>query len=58
MATWAFRFLLWFVCILYTAPQNRFQFLLPLHIADIAVAGAVGLLLVTLGSGLYYACMS
>jgi hypothetical protein len=42
MSVWALRFLMFFVCILYTQPQNRFIILHPLHIADIAVAGAVG----------------
>jgi hypothetical protein len=42
MSVWALRFLLWFICILYTQPQNRFYFLYPFHIADICVAGAVG----------------
>lgn len=42
MSCWALRFLLWFVCILCTQPQNRFTFLFPFHIADISVAGAVG----------------
>lgn len=51
MSTWAFRFLLWYVCILYTAPQNRFQFLIPFHIADIAVGGAVALHFMSAGQG-------
>lgn len=40
---WAFRFLLWYICILCVQPQNRFLFLYPLHIADLCVMGAVGL---------------
>lgn len=39
---WALRFLLWYVCILFTQPQNRFYFLYPFHIADICVLGALG----------------
>lgn len=42
MALWAFRFLLWYICILMVQPQNRFTFLYPLHIADLCVMGAVG----------------
>lgn len=38
---WAFRFLLWYICILIVQPQNRFQFLWPLHIANLSVIAAV-----------------
>ena len=44
---WAFRFLLFYICILCVQPQNRFLFLYPLHIADICIIGAVGLHLVS-----------
>lgn len=43
MSLWAFRFLLWYICILMVQPQNRFPFLWPFHIADISVVLAVGL---------------
>jgi hypothetical protein len=43
MSLWAFRFLLWYICILMVQPQNRFPFLWPLHIADISVIMALGL---------------
>ena len=43
MSLWAFRFVLWYICILMVQPQNRFPFLWPLHIADICVVMAVGL---------------
>ena len=42
MSLWAFRFLLWYICVLMVQPQNRFTFLYPLHIADLCVMGAVG----------------
>lgn len=42
MSLWAFRFLLWYICILLVQPQNRFQFLHPMHIADIMIIGALG----------------
>jgi hypothetical protein len=43
MSLWAFRFLLWYICILMVQPQNRFPFLWPLHIADLSIMAAVGL---------------
>lgn len=43
MSLWAFRCLLWYICILMVQPQNRFPFLYSLHIADISVIMAVGL---------------
>ena len=33
--------MLWYICILFVQPQNRFLFLYPLHIADIAVIGSL-----------------
>ncbi len=42
MSRWAFRFLLWYICIILVQPQNRFPFLWPLHIADISFLGMVG----------------
>lgn len=41
MSTWAFRCLLWYVCIMFVAPQNRFPVLWPLHIADLSFVGAI-----------------
>jgi len=43
MSLWAFRFLLWYVCVLLVQPQNRFTFLWPLKIADISFIMATGL---------------
>ena len=43
MSLWGFRFLLWYICVLFVQPQNRFTFLWPLHIADISFIAAVGL---------------
>jgi ElaB/YqjD/DUF883 family membrane-anchored ribosome-binding protein len=43
MSLWAFRFLLWYVCILMVQPQNRFPVFYSLHIADLSVLAAVGL---------------
>ena len=43
MSLWAFRFLLWYICILMVQPQNRFPVFYSLHIADLSVIGAVGL---------------
>lgn len=39
---WSFRCLLWYVCILLVQPQNRFTFLWPLKIADIAFISSIG----------------
>lgn len=36
MSLWAFRFVLWYICILFVQPQNRFTFLWPLRIANLA----------------------
>lgn len=41
MNLWAFRFLLWYVCILLVQPQNRFTFLWPLRIANLSFIIAV-----------------
>ena len=43
MNLWAFRFLLWYICVLLVQPQNRFTFLWPLRIANLAFIIAVGL---------------
>lgn len=51
MSTWAFRFLLWFICVLYTQPQNRFAFMAPFHLADLTVAGAVVFHFLSAGQG-------
>ncbi|HMO50401.1 MAG TPA: O-antigen ligase family protein [Kiritimatiellia bacterium] len=37
MSLWAFRFLLFYICILCVQPQNRFVFLHPLRIANAAI---------------------
>lgn len=36
VSTWAFRCLLWYVCIMFVQPQNRFPVLWPLHIAEVS----------------------
>jgi len=36
MSLWAFRFLLWYICVLMVQPQNRFPILWPLHIANLS----------------------
>ncbi|MBR6023290.1 MAG: O-antigen ligase family protein [Kiritimatiellae bacterium] len=41
MSLWAFRFLLWYICILLVQPQNRFPVLWPLHIANGSFIAAV-----------------
>ncbi len=41
LSTWAFRCLLWYVCIMFMAPQNRFPVLWPLHIADLSFGAAL-----------------
>lgn len=43
MNLWAFRFLLWYICVLMVQPQNRFTFLWPLHIANLSFIIAAGL---------------
>jgi hypothetical protein len=41
MNLWAFRFLLWYICVMLVQPQNRFTVLWPLHIADVTFIGAI-----------------
>ncbi len=41
MSLWAFRFLLWYICIMFVQPQNRFPFLWSLHIADVSIVLAL-----------------
>ena len=41
MSVWAFRFLLWYICIMLVQPQNRYTFLWPLHIANVSFIAAV-----------------
>ena len=36
MSLWAFRFILWYVCVLLVQPQNRFLILWPLRIAYVS----------------------
>lgn len=43
MSLWAFRFLLWYICVLLVQPQNRFTFLWPLRIANLSFLIATGL---------------
>lgn len=43
MNLWSFRFILWYICILLVQPQNRFTFLWPLRIANLAFIIGVGL---------------
>ena len=43
MSLWAFRFLLWYICVLMVQPQNRFTFLWPLRIANLSFIIATGL---------------
>ena len=47
MSLWAFRLLLWYICIMLVQPQNRFTFLWPLHIADLSFIIAVCLHIVS-----------
>ena len=42
MNLWAFRFLLFYIVVLFVQPQNRFHFLIPFHIADISVMFTIG----------------
>jgi hypothetical protein len=51
MERWAFRFLLFYILILMTQPQNRFLFLHPLKIADISFILAAGLHALSAQSG-------
>lgn len=43
MNLWGFRFILWYICILLVQPQNRFTFLWPLRIANLAFIIGVAL---------------
>ncbi len=43
MDRWAFRFLLFYIVILCVQPQNRFQFLHPLRIANLSILTAMAL---------------
>jgi len=43
MSLWAFRFLLWYICIMIVQPQNRFLFLYPLRIANLSILTAITL---------------
>lgn len=43
MSLWAFRFLLWYICIMIVQPQHRFAFLMPFRIANICMIIATGL---------------
>jgi len=43
MNLWAFRFILWYICILIVQPQNRFTFLWPLRIANLSFLIGAGL---------------
>lgn len=43
MNLWAFRFILWYICVMFVQPQNRFTFLWPLRIANLSFLIAVGL---------------
>ncbi len=43
MSLWAFRFLLWYICVLLVQPQNRFTFLWPFRIANLSFLIATGL---------------
>lgn len=40
MNLWAFRWLLWYICVLMVQPQNRFPILWPLHIANLSFVAA------------------
>ena len=41
LGRWAFRFLLFYIVVLFTQPQNRFVWMYNLHLADICIAGAL-----------------
>lgn len=43
MSLWAFRCMLWYICIMFVQPQNRFAFLWPLRIANVAFILTVAL---------------
>ena len=41
MSRWAFVFLLYYICVLFTQPQHRFRFLIPYHLADLSVMASL-----------------
>ena len=41
LSVWAFRCLLWYICVMLVQPQNRYTFLWPLHIANLSFIAAV-----------------
>ena len=41
MSLWSFRFILWYICIMFVQPQNRFTFLWPLRIANLSFIAGV-----------------
>ena len=43
MKRWGFCALLWYICIMFVQPQNRFTFLWPLHIAELTFLVAFAL---------------
>lgn len=43
MSLWAFRFVLWYICIMIVQPQHRFSFLYPFRIAQLSMIIATGL---------------
>ncbi len=43
MSLWSFRFILWYICVMFVQPQNRFTFLWPLRIANLSFLIALGL---------------
>jgi len=43
MSLWSFRFILWYICVMFVQPQNRFTFLWPLRIANLSFLIAMGL---------------
>ncbi len=43
LGLWAFRFVLWYICIYLVQPQHRFPFLIPFRIANTAFIAALGL---------------
>lgn len=43
MSLWAFRFLLWHICVYLVQPQQRLTFLIPFHLGDLTFFIAAGL---------------
>ena len=41
LGVWSFRFVLWYLLFLMTQPHFRFEFLIPLHLGDLFIGGAV-----------------